>query len=131
MKKKILHYLPVMIAAALLALCLLCVGIYDKAKVPYATVSFSVEIATTVEDELLDQKTILGIDLSVSLGGRVLLVDYPDERSLEFFEPLSLKGRPLDEALKTIQENVPSLMNATAFVGVFASEDKMESEDFD
>ena len=93
MKKKILHYLPVMIAAALLALCLLCVGIYDKAKVPYATVSFSVEIATTVEDELLDQKTILGIDLSVSLGGRVLLVDYPDERSLEFFEPLSLMKR--------------------------------------
>ena len=53
MKKKLLHYLPVMIAAALFVLCLAVLGIYDKTSVPLATVSFSAEIPTDPEDELL------------------------------------------------------------------------------
>lgn len=128
MKKKILHYLPVMIAAGLLLLCMISLGIYDKTSVPFATVSFSSEIPTDPKDELLGRKTVLGIDLSVSVGGKVLSVDFPDERSLEFFEPLSLVGKSLEEAFKIIAEDIPAKLNATAFIGAFADEDKKDTE---
>lgn len=128
MKKKLLHYLPVMIAAALFILCLITLGIYDKTSVPFATVSFSAEIPTDPEDELLGKRTVLAADLSVSAGGRVLSVDFPDERSLEFFESLSLTGKPLEEAFKIIAEDVPSMRDATAFIGAFAAEEKKDTE---
>ncbi len=128
MKQRILHYLPVMIAAALLLLCLLSLGIYDKTRVPFATVSFSSEIPTDPTDELLGKKTLLGIDLAVSASGKVLSADFADERSLEFFEPLSLIGRSLEEAFRIIAEDVPAMPNGTAFIGAFADEDKKDTE---
>ena len=131
MKKKILHYLPVMIAAILLVACFLSVGIYDKTGVPFATVSISSEIPTAEEDELLGKKTILGIDLSVSLGGKVISADFPDQRSLEFFEQLSFVGKSLEDAMKIIAEDVPAKHNATAFIGVFASEGKKDTENLE
>lgn len=131
MKKKLLHYLPVVIAAALLAACFLTLVIYDKTRIPFATVSFSSEIPTTEEDELLGQRTVLGVDLSVSLGGKVLAVDFPDERSFKFFEPLSLEGRSLEDAMKIIAEDVPAKLNATAFIGVFAAEEKKDTENLE